>query len=80
MKKSKEQRIRDSVKLSYVLFATECSQCESLVKREKMFHVYVRGIRSGTIMHLHFCEDCVQSVDDVLQLPQVKGRFFLFDT
>ena len=77
MKKSKEQREHDAIKLKYVFFKTECTNCHSLVKNEKMWNVWVRSIIADRLDHLYFCQDCAHSADEVMQFPRVHGRIHL---
>ncbi|MBQ9315173.1 MAG: hypothetical protein IJ220_09345 [Clostridia bacterium] len=78
MKKSKEQREHDAIKLKYVFFEKECANCKSLVKHEKMWNVWVHSIVVGRLEHLYFCQDCANSVDEVMHFPRVRGRIYLF--
>ena len=78
MRKSIEQREREAIKLRKVFFPHECDICHAMISREKMWNVLVESVVVNEINNLFFCQDCIHSSDEVLELPEVFDRIVEF--
>lgn len=65
MKINKEQKRKNAIKLKPVFFPTKCQCCGDEYYLEKMWTFWRYGVNMR-VFKWHFCQNCMHSVEDVL--------------